>query len=746
MMSPANQMPVPATHAGAVLVEGPLEEIDEGMGTMDDLEAMEAEEEAARQALRIEEGIRAFAGTLQRKCDDYVARRRTIEERMLEDLRQYHGVYDPTLQAKLKEQERSSIYMPLTRSATWRWAARLSDMLFPTDDRNWSIAATPVPELAGALRTPAPPAAPATAEGGQPAQISPEQQAAAAARQHMEEAKARADAMADEIEDQLTECNYNAISRQVIDDAVKLGTGIKKGPIAYYDTRSSWHPVTVDPATGARKWGMVERKDPRPKFYRVSPWDFFPDPDATCIQDCDDSFERHLLGDRQMRQWAKRPDMNKAAIGRLLAGNFKRALPQEYTQLREISGKGGPTGTEQKFIVWEYNGSVPLKDLLNIALGTGDRAFIDLMADEDETRDVQACIIFCEGEVLKFDLHGLDSGEPIYSVFSFVKDEASLWGYGVPSIMSGEQSALNAAWRMMMDNSGIAAGPQIVIDKSRLTPVDGNYSLRPFKSWEAQNMGATTERPPMYAIEFNSHQAELANIINLAMNFADVTTAQPAVAQGEAGATAQQNTFGGLSLLMNSANVVFRMVAKNHDDMVTVPDIRRIYDWNMQFSARDEIKGDYQVDARGSSALLAREMQTSNLIAITNIFGDDPRFKKLEAMRRTVQSLQIPADELVMSDDEIAEEEQKQAQNPPPPDPETLKAQTQLQIAQIDSQTKLQLAGIEHQIWLMRIAAEQKVSIAKIQSDLQKAAVTTDSKERLAAAEIGLKQRMGSGI
>ena len=37
----------------------------------------------------------------------------------------------------------------------------------------------------------------------------------------------------------------------------------------------------------------------------------------------------------------------------------------------------------------------------------------------------------------------------------------------------------------------------------------------------------------------------------------------------------------GMAMLMNAVNVVFRRVVKNFDDDMTMPNISRLYDWNM---------------------------------------------------------------------------------------------------------------------------------------------------------------------
>ncbi len=84
---------------------------------------------------------------LQKEADERVTKRKTIEDRWVEDLRHYHGEYDETTKADLRNQQRSRLFVNMTRPKTNAIAARLSDMLYPTDDKNWGIRPTPVPSL-----------------------------------------------------------------------------------------------------------------------------------------------------------------------------------------------------------------------------------------------------------------------------------------------------------------------------------------------------------------------------------------------------------------------------------------------------------------------------------------------------------------------------------------------------------------------------------------------------------------------
>jgi len=98
---------------------------------------------------------------LERKLADTIYERGTIDTRMIEDLRAYHGLYDETTEKELKEAKRAKPFVKLTRAKTNAAESQLVDLLFPNDDKNWGMDHTPVPELAGKLNN----EQPATVDG-----------------------------------------------------------------------------------------------------------------------------------------------------------------------------------------------------------------------------------------------------------------------------------------------------------------------------------------------------------------------------------------------------------------------------------------------------------------------------------------------------------------------------------------------------------------------------------------------------
>ncbi len=99
-------------------------------------EEQDATAEAEQAERDMGERLKVFGTRLRAKADDQVKRRFSIEERWLDDLRQFNGQYDKVTAAKLAASGGSKLYVNITRNKVNAAEARLIDILFPTDERN----------------------------------------------------------------------------------------------------------------------------------------------------------------------------------------------------------------------------------------------------------------------------------------------------------------------------------------------------------------------------------------------------------------------------------------------------------------------------------------------------------------------------------------------------------------------------------------------------------------------------------
>jgi hypothetical protein len=602
------------------------------------LEAEEAEQQRQDQ-------LQHFGGGLQTKFNKQVSLKKEIEKRWLDDLRHYNGVYDLETSAKLQQSEKGSkIFVNLTRSKCNNAESKWSDLVLPTDDKNWGIKPTPVPTLVKALKDETPlqlidgttPIDPDTNEPHKTKDL-----AEAAIR----EAEEKAIAMEKEMDDQLTECDYNANNREIIHNAVVIGTGIIKGPMVQRSAKKAW-------IKGPNGYELSQKEEFKPVGHSVDPWNFFPDMIATCWKDSEFCYERHMMTKKRLRNLAKQPGFMPDQIRKVLQ-NEPNAMHADISYLNELREINGVTNVQEdnRYEVLEYHGPVDKADLL--ACGCN----VDM---EDELEAYEGVVWLCHGIVIRAGLNHLDTDELPYDVLCWEKDDVGIFGYGVPYRMRAPQKVMNASWRMVLDNAGLSTGPQIVINKAYVTPVDGVWELSPRKVWWMNVKDPKVRADFAFStFHIDNKQQELTNIFEMAHRLADEETSVPQMNMGSQPSDVQQpamlKTLGGTALWMSAQNIMMRKAVKNFDDDLTVPFLTRLYDWNMQFNENEDIKGDYSIDARGTSVLLVREMQSRNIQEFINAALTMPdgaiELDVRGVMKNMAKGMQISVGDVMRTDD-----------------------------------------------------------------------------------------------
>jgi hypothetical protein len=740
------------------------------------------------------ERLELLGASLAKRRDEWVAARAAggVEKRWTEDTDQYNGrdsanrdggtsMMDtvaaggfPSTEAGQKP-TRSRVFVNITRPKTNTAEARLANMLLPTDDRNWGIKPTPDPKLVkqaneeakqqalAAVQAQSAPQQPQPAQAapGQPPmtaapgqalpQLTPGAQAVASATAVLEEAKQRASAMQDHIDDQLTECDYNGQLRMVLHDAAVLGTGVLKGPIVVNRVRKAWRKV---PDSNPPVWALEIVEEKQPASERVSPWDIYPDP--ACGENVHNGiglFQKKGLTSKQLRDLAKQPGYIAENISLVLEeGPQTKATENEHDAQRRR--EGGAT-RDESFEAWEYWGEFTPDDLRAAGVKIEDGA----------TGLVSGCVIVVNRHVIKGFLNPLDTGDLPFDFVVWERADDSCWGYGVPHLLKSQQRVLNAAWRQLMDNAALSVGPQVVFDPTKVVPVDGRNEITGRKLWYLTDPMAEAEKA-FATFDVENNGEELLKVIDMTMKFMDMESSTPELMQGEKGNAPE--TLGGMIMLQNTSNVVLTRQVKGFDDSLTRPHIRRYYDWNMCYADDDAIKGDFQVDARGTSALLVRDIQSQALIQLGQFSGNGliaPMVNWENWFKEVLKAQRIDPDSVMKTDAEIA----AAGAQPPQATPEQIRANAQLQVAQVragavkeaaDAKVQGELAYAEKmreietqnaearrqerqdelQLEMIKYANQNKLSLEQIRADLAKTAIQEQTKRQLAAASAQLEQ------
>lgn len=505
---------------------------------------------------------------------------------------------------------KSHLFLNITRAYVDAAAARMADMLLPADDRCWAIEPTPLPELQANASADV---MMQLADGFEVSQKVFYETVQEVAKEYAERAARR-------IDDWMSESQFSAKARLAIETAAKLGTAVLKGPFPKSKRKLSW---TFDPLTGRNVKQVKMEQQPATEW--VDPWNFFPDP--ACgenLQDGNYVFERDYLTQKRLMELRHRegyiPEQIEAC---LREGPIQPELM--WTPTMEIERTAGLK--TQPFEIWYYHGMVEIENLMAAGVDVTEVMF-DRQTGEP-ARYVSAIVTMVNHRVIRASLSPLDDGTFPYDLMVWQRRPGMPWGIGVARQIRAAQRMLLAASRNLMDNAGLSAGPQIVINSAIIEPVDGRWELRPRKLWRVKE-GVDPDEPIDVKEAFNlfsieTRQSELLNIINFALRMAEEATGLPMILQGQMGEKGA-DTLGGMKMLQNNASAVLRRLAIMFDEQITIPHVTRYYQWLMEYGPDESEKGDYCVRGRGSSTLVEREIQNQELVGILEV-SKDPAFE-----------------------------------------------------------------------------------------------------------------------
>lgn len=700
-------------------------------------ESLEREEADARAARVARLGL-----TLKGDLDKRRGERQQVELRWMSDIRRYNGEYEGQRAAELNAREFGSrAFVPITRRVINVIEARLGDLLFPVDDRNFGVESSPVPSLGKAAELTA------RMPEDQPVDVNGEQIPVSAVKQAVGEmldrANAAAAAMQREIEDQLAESDYATEARRAIRDGLVLGLGVVKGPTLYLRTKKKW---TQRP-DGTMAMELVE--DTSPSSARVDPWLFFPETAAKSMKDCGSTFEGHPMSASEFAALAQQPGFDKEAIRDELRGLPSYTPDANERSTQEAAGVAGVT--VQKHMVWEYHGPISKEDLEDCGCELPD----------DPLLIYTGVVFFTDrGRVLKAIISPTQTGELPYHTWSWLPDQNSIFGYGLSYELSDMQDAANSSWRAAQDNMGLSVGGQLVVDTQAIQPQDGKWAITPNKVWRKTVPGGRVE-DYIKLFEVPSRVNELLGIFNIAKQLCDEIGGPMLAMQGQ-DAPSYMQTAQGMSIAYNAASVWMRRAVKNWDDFITIPQITQYVDWNMEHNPKPEIKGDMRPIARGSSHLLEAEGQVQRIQLLMQAAQGMgiPLRKAVNQLRAMARAMRLDDQDLLPDDAEIAKMEEAQAKQRPQLTPE----QERLQIRQMELQDRQEdrahqaaLSQQTNQLRMAELAQKEGLTVeqtrskyeleaVKVQANLQDRREQRAHEAQALNAEIATRMQTGAGV
>ena len=614
-----------------------------------------------------------------RKAEDT---RRQDEDRWLQSYRNYRGIYGPDVQ--FTEAEKSRVFIKVTKTKTLAAYGQIIDVLFANQKFPISVDPTILPE--GVTEAVNFDMQPQPQEGGAPVQegsiygfegdgrdfppgatadtlremnLGPlteklseveglqEGQGLTATQITFSPAMVAAKKMEKKIMDQLEEAHASKQLRSTAFEMALFGTGIMKGPFAVdkeypnWDEEGEYNPtIKTVPSTS-----------------HVSVWNFYPDPDASNMDEAQYVIERHKMSRAQLRALKKRPFFRGQVIDDVIAMGEGYVKKYWEDDLRDYQ----TDHDIDRFEVLEYWGTVDREVL--------EDANIDIGDDFSEADEVQANIWYCNNRILRAVLNPFKPARIPYYAVPYELNPYSFFGVGIAENMDDTQTLMNGFMRMAVDNAVLSGNLLIEIDETNLVPGQ-DLSVYPGKVFRRQG-GAPGQA--IFGTKFPNVSNENMQLFDKARVLADESTGFPSFAHGQTGVAGVGRTASGISMLMNAAAGGIKTVIKNVDDYLLAPLGKAMFSFNMQFDFDPNIKGDLEVKARGTESLMANEVRSQRLMQFMQVASNPtlaPFAKFPYIVREIAKSMDLDPDKVTNSFEEAALQQKLMQQNAPPPQPQ----------------------------------------------------------------------------
>ena len=606
--------------------------------------------------------------------------RRTHEKRWLTAYQNYRGLYGK--QIRFRESEKSRVFVKVTKTKVLAAFGQLIDVIFGTGKFPIGVTETKMPEgevsvahldtqnpLPGIETTPAEPIekpveenpydvgyegdgkvlkpgatfsdgkfqerfleelakeegnfTPGPSANPQDLEISPAQKAA----RRMEKL----------IHDQIEESNGSSELRSALFEAAMMGTGIIKGPFNFNKTLNKWD----EDEEGTRTYNPLEVRVPRIEF--VSIWDFFPDPNATSMEECEYIIHRHRLNRSQFRALSKMPYFDKDAIREclMMGGNYEKRSYED-----QIRGEEQDDHAPLQYEVLEYWGIMDAEYAREVG--------IDLADDIDDLDEVQINAWVSNGKILRAVVNPFTPYRIPYNAFPYEKNPYSFFGVGVAENMDDSQQIMNGHARMAIDNLALSGSLVFDVDESAL--VGGqSFEMYPGKVFRRQS-GMPGQA--IHGVKFPNTSTENMMMFDKFRQLADEQTGIPSYSHGQTGVQSMTRTASGMSMLLGAASLNIKTVVKNLDDFLLKPLGEAYFQWNMQFLENKlGVVGDLEVNASGTNSLMQKEVRSQRLTTFLQTAQNPaiaPFVKMSKLISELAYSLDLDPDEILNDPEEAA--------------------------------------------------------------------------------------------
>lgn len=645
---------LPVQGQGLLKIVGPA-----GMAQMDQ---QQADQRAQQEMAQKKQDYTGLAGYIRGQFELFKLHRNMPNagwsDRLLAALRAFNGVYDPEKIKAIKAFGGSEVYAKLIAKKC-RGASSLLRDVYLSAEKPWGLIPPDDPEIPQeviqAISQLVQYEIAVMMKQNQPVNMDDMRQRTnglmeQARQAAKKQAKDKTKIAEDKVNEFLTEGGfYDALAEFLIDIPL-FPFAVLKGPT-----------VRVQPTVTWRNGQATVEMKPKLTYARISPFDIWWTPGASSYDQCN-FIERTRIARHELNDCLDLPGYNVDEV---------KAVLREYGQ-GGINDQWDMTDAERAVQESRENPWLNRSGMINCLEFNGNLQG-SMLIDQgiqvpDELRDYKVQSWLIGNHIIKTQISPSPRQRSPYYITSFEKVPGTPVGNGLPDILSDIQDVTNATLRALVNNVSIASGPQVTVNLDRIHPSDDGQNMYPWKRWfvTSDPLGNNTQEPISF-FQPTDNSGALINVLNQFAALADDLSGIPRYLSGE-GAGGAGRTSSGLSMLMQNANKIIQTVAANIDRDVIQPCIENLLDMILLTDQSGLLTGEESVKVMGVQVAVQKETQRSRqleFLQITanpldqGIMGIPGRAKVLRSVSKTIG---MDGEEIVPTDQEIAQKMQQQEQ------------------------------------------------------------------------------------
>jgi hypothetical protein len=217
---------------------------------------------------------------------------------------------------------------------------------------------------------------------------------------------------------------------------------------------------------------------------------------------------------------------------------------------------------------------------------------------------------------------------------------------------------------------------------------------------------------PFQVVNITQNLEQIFVMMDRSISDAYVITGVTRVDNAQQGLDNAPVTLGATQIVQNNTSVSRRAQARRWDDKVTLGLVTRMYDYFMQFEDDDDIKAQMEVEPRGATVLLAKELTATNTIQLYQMTGNGAAegSKGVNILRGIEAAMQIPSGSYIETEEETESRKQQEQEAGNQIDP-TLALETRK--VEVE-EAKVELAFMDQQLKELKQTHATEVDIARL--------------------------------